>query len=116
MKFLSGCFGKVLRFLLAVLLGVVLTLGGIVGAGYFALMTKGIMGTVSDKVNDSGAGIVPADTARQAREKLGGADARDDALIAAYERVRYSADPSIDDGTVSYLSDKGAQAVKRKKK
>ncbi len=57
MKFLSGCFGKVLRFLLAVLLGVVLTLGGIVGAGYFALMTKGIMGTVSDKVNDSGAGI-----------------------------------------------------------
>ena len=66
--------------------------------------------------NDSGAGIVPADTARQAREKLGGADARDDALIAAYERVRYSADPEIDDGTVSYLSDKGAQAVKRKKK
>ena len=56
MKFLGGFFGKLIRFLLAVLLGVVLTLGGIVGAGYYALMTKGMMGTVSDKVGSS-AGI-----------------------------------------------------------
>lgn len=57
MKFLNGCFGKVLRFLLAVLLGVVLTLGGIVGAGYFALVKKGMMGLVSDKVGASGSGF-----------------------------------------------------------
>ncbi len=53
MKFLGSFLGKLIRFLLAVLLGVVLTLGGIVGAGYYALMSKGMMGTVSDKVGSS---------------------------------------------------------------
>ncbi len=55
MKFLSGCFGKALLVIFCILLGVVLTLGGIAGAGYFALMTKGMVGTVADKANQSGA-------------------------------------------------------------
>ena len=53
MKFLSGCFGKVLSFILCVLLGVVLTLGGIVGAGYYVLMTGGMMGVIEEKANES---------------------------------------------------------------
>ncbi len=55
MKFLSGCIGKVLLVILCILLGVVLTLGGIVGAGYFILVSDGMMGVVEEKANESGA-------------------------------------------------------------
>ena len=54
MKFSGGFFGKLLRFLLCVLLGVVLTLGGIVGAGYYALMTGGMMGKIEDIGHQNG--------------------------------------------------------------
>lgn len=55
MKFMSGFFGKLLLVILCILLGVVLTLGGIAGAGYYVLMTNGMMGTIEEKANESGA-------------------------------------------------------------
>ncbi|MBO4539081.1 MAG: hypothetical protein J5781_02310, partial [Clostridia bacterium] len=64
MKFLSGFFGKLVRFLLCVLLGVVLTLGGIVGAGYYALMTGGMMGKVEEIGNQNGVEIKFTDEVR----------------------------------------------------
>ncbi len=48
MKFMSGCIGKILTVILCIMLGVVITLGGIVGAGYYALMTEGMVGTIID--------------------------------------------------------------------
>jgi hypothetical protein len=41
--FMNGCGGKILMIILSVILGVVLTLGGIAGAGYYILTKKGML-------------------------------------------------------------------------
>ncbi len=43
MKFMNGCGGKILTIILSIILGVILTLGGIAGAGYILLTKKGML-------------------------------------------------------------------------
>lgn len=48
--FAGGCVGKALLVILCILLGVVLTLGGIALGGYIVLTKEGMVGTISDQV------------------------------------------------------------------
>lgn len=41
--FMNGCAGKILTVILSVVLGVILTLGGIAGGGYYLLTKKGML-------------------------------------------------------------------------
>ena len=69
-----------------------------------------------DRGIEEGADITPSDTARQAERKLS-CDERDRLLFELYENVRYSDKiKPIDDGTVTYLSEKNVKAISRKKK
>ncbi len=45
---MKGCFGKILTVLLCLILGGVLTIGGIAGAGYWFVTKKGSMGNVAE--------------------------------------------------------------------
>lgn len=53
-NFTSSCLGKAFIVLLCILLGVVLTLGAIIGGGYIVLIRKGMVGTVQDFLNKQG--------------------------------------------------------------
>lgn len=48
--FAGGCVGKALLVILCILLGVVLTLGGLAVGGYIVLTKDGMVGTISDQV------------------------------------------------------------------
>ena len=48
--FAGGCVGKALLVILCILLGVVLTLGGIALGGYIVLTKEGMVGTISDQI------------------------------------------------------------------
>ncbi len=56
-NFTSSCLGKLFVVLLCVLLGIVLTLGAIIGGGYLALTRQGMMGTIQDFANKQGLDI-----------------------------------------------------------
>ncbi len=56
-NFTGGCLGKVFVVLLCILLGVVLTIGAIIGGGYIVLTRKGMMGTVQDFANSQNVNI-----------------------------------------------------------
>lgn len=53
-NFASGCLGKVFSALLCVLLGVVLTVGGVALGGYVVLTREGMLGTLEKTAQDSG--------------------------------------------------------------
>ena len=64
----------------------------------------------------NGADIKPSDTAREARGKLQ-PEERDELLFGLYERVRYGGgNEPVDDGTVSFLSERAQAPVKGKKR
>ena len=64
----------------------------------------------------NGADIKPSDTAREARGKLQ-PEERDELLFGLYERVRYGGgNEPVDDGTVSFLSERASAPVKGKKR
>lgn len=68
---------------------------------------------VSEGISD-GATVYSSDTARQIKKKISKTE-RDETLFSLYESVRYTnKNEPIDDGTVSYLSEKNT--VQRKKK
>ena len=69
---------------------------------------------VSEGISD-GAPVSSSDTARQIEKKIG-KDDRDELLFSLYESVRYTdKNEPISDGTVSYLSERGATERKKKK-
>lgn len=55
--FMNGCSGKILTIVLSVILGVVLTLGGIVGGGYYILSSKGMLQKAEDMAKDRGIAV-----------------------------------------------------------
>lgn len=63
--FMNGCAGKVISFILSVLLGVVLTLGGIVGGGYILLTKKGMLLKAEEYAQQQGLAIDFEDTVAQ---------------------------------------------------
>ena len=68
---------------------------------------------MSEGISD-GATVYSSDTARQIEKKISKTE-RDETLFSLYESVRYTnKNEPIDDGTVSYLSEKNT--VQRKKK
>ena len=69
---------------------------------------------VSEGITD-GASIYPSDTARQIEKKISKTE-RDDTLFSLYESVRYTdKNEPIDDGTISYLSERNTKERKKKK-
>ena len=69
---------------------------------------------VSEGISD-GASISASDTARQIEKKISKTE-RDETLFSLYESVRYTnKNEPIDDGTVSYLSERDARERKKKK-
>ena len=64
MKFSGGCIGKALQVIFCIILGFVLCLLSIGGAGYFILTKEGMVGTLSEKA----AGTVPLDFSEEAKK------------------------------------------------
>lgn len=69
---------------------------------------------VNEGMSD-GADVYASDTARQIEKKIG-KDDRDELLFSLYESVRYTdKNEPVDDGTVSYLSEKNTTQKKNKR-
>lgn len=63
--FMGGCGGKILTVIFSILLGVVLTLGGIAGGGYMLLTKKGMLLKAEELANSKGIKVDFDDTVAQ---------------------------------------------------